>query len=214
MKTLKPFGPGLAAGLVRVTLCDRNPDVARAQAEAFGVIVGVEVMEGDLLALDCDALVSPANSFGYMDGGFDHLIDRFFHGEAQKAVQARVDDRYYGEIPIGSATVIEMKTRRFPHLVVAPTMRVPGEDLAGTINAYLAMRAALIAVLDHNRPSPGRIATLAVPGLGTGVGGMHCDESALQMRAAYDMIFGEGWRSIQHPVQAPFVLRPGREEAK
>lgn len=45
------------------------------------------------------------------------------------------------------------------------------------------------------------------PGLGTGVGGMAPDESALQMRAAYDMIVGEGWRSIQHPLQAPFVMR-------
>lgn len=31
--------------------------------------------------------------------------------------------------------------------------------------------------------------------------------SAVQMRAAYEMIVGEGWRSIQHPLQAPFVVR-------
>jgi hypothetical protein len=35
------------------------------------------------------------------------------------------------------------------------------------------------------------------------------EESALQMRAAYDMIVGGGWKQIQHPAQAPFVMRAG-----
>lgn len=103
-----------------------------------------------------------------------------------------------------------MGTRRFPFLVVAPTMRVPGDDLAETIHAYLAMRAAFMAVLDFNRAGPGRIRTLAVPGLGTGVGGMAHDKSAQQMRAAYDMIIAGGWRSMVHPSEAPFVMRHGR----
>jgi hypothetical protein len=98
-----------------------------------------------------------------------------------------------------------MPSARFPFLVVAPTMRVPG-DSRGTINAYLAMRAALIAVLDHNGGGAGRIASLAAPGLCTGVGWMSADESASLMRAAYDMIVGGGWRGITHPLQAPFAL--------
>ncbi len=72
MKTIKSFGRGLPGDTLRISLCDRNPDVARALAAAFLDVGGVEVMEGDLLGLDCDALVSPANSFGYMDGGIDH----------------------------------------------------------------------------------------------------------------------------------------------
>jgi O-acetyl-ADP-ribose deacetylase (regulator of RNase III) len=65
------------------------------------------------------------------------------------------------------------------------------------------------AILDLSRSGTGRIASVAIPGLGTGVGGMVPDESALQMRAAYDMILGGGWRSIQHPLQYPFVMRAG-----
>jgi O-acetyl-ADP-ribose deacetylase (regulator of RNase III) len=207
MKVIKPFGRKLPDGLVRVSLCDRNPDVAHALASIFQDIEGVEVLEGDLLDLDCDSVVSPANSFGYMDGGIDTHIDRFYDGEAQRTVLALIADRFYGELPVGSAAVLRMATRRFSYLVVSPTMRVPGDDLGGTINAYLAMRAALAAILDHDRDGAGRIGSVAVPGLGTGVGGMAPDESALQMRAAYDMILGQGWRSIQHPLQAPFVMR-------
>ncbi len=106
-----------------------------------------------------------------------------------------------------------MGTRRFPFLIVAPTMRVPGDDLGGTIQAYLAMRATFVALLDFNGDGPGRIRTLAVPGLGTGVGGMAFGESARQMRAAYDMIIAEGWRSIVHPSEAPFVMRHGGRRA-
>jgi O-acetyl-ADP-ribose deacetylase (regulator of RNase III) len=143
-----------------------------------------------------------------MDGGIEKQIDEFYEGAAQKAVLALIAGKHYGELAVGSAMIIEMTTHRFPYLVVSPTMRVPG-DISGTIHAYLAMRAALIAVLDHNASEPRRIDSIAVPGLGTGVGGMAPGESARQMRAAYDMIVGGGWKHIQHPLQAPFVLRAG-----
>jgi O-acetyl-ADP-ribose deacetylase (regulator of RNase III) len=209
MRTVKPSGRNLPDSLVRVSLCDRNPEVARALGGNFHDVGGVEVLEGDLLDLECDALVSPANSFTYMDGGIDQHIDRFYEGQAQRAALARIAERFYGELPVGVATIIEMASRRFPFLIVAPTMRVPGDDLSGTINVYLAMRAALAAVLDHNLGGTRRIGSVAVPGLGTGVGGMAPEESAVQMRAAYDMIVGGGWKQIQHPVQAPFVMRAG-----
>ncbi len=76
MKTVKPFGRGLADGLLRVSLFDRNAEVARALADAFREVAGVEVLEGELLGLECDAVVSRANSFGYMDGGIDAEIER------------------------------------------------------------------------------------------------------------------------------------------
>ena len=205
-RTLKPFGQCVATSL-RVSLSDRNSEVARALAARFDGLDGVEVLEGDLLDLDCNALVSPANSFGFMDGGIDQAIDRFYGGAAQRAVLDRIAERFYGELPVGSATVIGMPSVRFPFLVVAPTTRVPG-DSRGTINAYLAMRAGLIAVLDHNGGGAGRIASVAAPGLCTGVGWMSADESASQMRAAYDMIVGGGWRLVVHPAQAPFALGP------
>jgi O-acetyl-ADP-ribose deacetylase (regulator of RNase III) len=114
----------------------------------------------------------------------------------------------HGELPVGTATIIAMGTRRFPFLIVSPTMRVPSR-VSGTINAYLSMRAALVAMLDHNKGGIVRISSVAVPGLCTGVGGMPADEAALQMRAAYDMVMLGGWKQIIHPIQAPFALGLG-----
>lgn len=168
------------------------------------------MLEGDLLELDCDVLVSPANSFGFMDGGIDQAIDRSYRGAARRAVLDWIAEQFYGALPVGLATVMGMPSRRFPFLVVAPTMRVPG-DSRGTINAYLAIRAAFTAIFDHKRGLVGRIGSVATPGLCTGVGAMSANDSASQMRAAYEMIVIDMWRTIGQPAQAPFVLNLPRQ---
>src|SRR5262249_38319440 len=149
MKTLKPFGRADSAGL-RVSLGDLNPNVACALAEAFAGAAAVEVVEGNLLELSCDAIVSPANSFGDMGGGFDKAIDDFHEGGAQRRVMAAIAEEFFGELPVGAALVVEVPGRRwFSFVIAAPTMRVPG-SIAGSINSYLSMRAALVAVLRQN----------------------------------------------------------------
>lgn len=50
------------------------------------------------------------------------------------------------------------------------------------------------------------IRSLAVPGLGTGIGGMAHDEAAEQMRSAYDNVVGGKWRRITHAALAPYAL--------
>ena len=205
LSVLKPLGRDRPRGLVRLSLCDANLDVARSLADCFDDVAGVEVLHGDLFDLECDAVVSPANSFGDMSGGVDQRIDRFYDGAAQRESMKRIADRFHGELPVGAATIIELESRRFPFLIVAPTMRVPSR-VSETINAYLALRAALAVVVDHNRAGCSPISSVAVPGLATGVGGMAVEDAAIQMRAAYDMILLEGWKRIAHPVQAPFAI--------
>ncbi len=208
MKTLKPFGT-VPTDALRISLSDTNSDVALALASAFDVCEAVEVVEGNLLDLSCNAIVSPANSFGDMGGGIDKAIDDFHQGEAQRRVMAAIAEHHFGELPVGAAVVVELSTHRFPFLVAAPTMRIPG-SVAGSINAYLAMRAALVAVLRYNASGSRPIRSLAVPGLGTGVGGMGYDEAAEQMRVAYDSVIGGKWRDIIHAAQAPFAFRGHR----
>ena len=207
MKAIKTLGRKLDPDRLKLSLCDKNPEVAGLLADAFREIDGVEVLVGSLFDLDCDALVSPANSFGDMSGGLDQQIDRFYEEEAQRAAMDRINGRFHGELPVGVATILEMQSRRFPFLVVSPTMRVPSR-VGGTINSYLSMRAALVAILDQNNSGLRRIKSVAVPGLCTGVGGMPAEESALQMRAAYDMVVLGKWRQIVHPMMAPFALGP------
>lgn len=211
MKVVKPFGNKLAPGVPRLSLCDQNADIVSEWLRAFGDVDAVEILEGNLLDLDCDALLSPANSFGDMSGGIDKAIDDFYQGAAQWAAMRAIQDRFLGELPVGMAVILEMESLRFPYLIVSPTMRVPGR-VGDTINAYLALRATLVAVVRHNRLSERKIESIAVPGLCTGVGFMGYAASARQMRTAYDNIVGEGWKEVMHPAMASFALGSGGKQ--
>src|SRR5262249_17113407 len=111
--------------------------------------------------------------------------------------------------------IAELPASRFRFVVTAPTMRIPG-SVRGSINAYLSMRAALVAVLRHNAAGQQPIRSMAVPGPGAGVGGVNPGGPAEQMRASYDNVVGGEWREVVHPIQAPYAfgtirraLRPG-----
>ena len=204
MITLKPFGP-VADHALRVSLGDLNENVADRLAYHFHGVPAVEVVQGNLLDSGCQAIVSPANSFGDMSGGIDKAIDDLHGGDPQRLVMAAIREHYFGELPVGAALVVELSAGRMRFVIAAPTMRIPG-SVQGSLNAYLAMRAALVAVLRHNASGARPIRSLAVPGLGTGVGGIDPDEAAEQMRVAYESVIGGRWGEVVHPAQAPFAL--------
>lgn len=136
-----------------------------------------------------DAIVSPANSFGYMDGGIDVALIGRFGASLETALRARINEKHYGELPVGQAILLPTTDAEIPFLIVAPTMRVPG-DVSDTVNVYLAFRAALIAALAWNEGSDTAIRTLLVPGMGTGIGQVPPQRAARQMRFAYDTVLG------------------------
>lgn len=175
--------------LLNIHLRDINADLVAAWQTAFAGLPGVKVSAGDILEQEADAIVSPANSFGHMDGGIDLAYSYFFGWDLEAGLRKRIVEKHFGELPVGQAAVLPTGHARIPYLVSAPTMRVPG-SIAKTLNVYLAFRAALIAVLEHNAQEPSSIETLLVPGLGTGIGEVPFERAARQMRAAYDAIIG------------------------
>jgi O-acetyl-ADP-ribose deacetylase (regulator of RNase III) len=170
-----------------IHLRDINVDVVEAWRAAFADVEDVEVSLGDIFAHEADAILSPANSFGHMDGGIDLLYSRYFGWDLQTNLQTILAEHHYGELPVGQAIVLATGHARFPFLVSAPTMRVPAR-IDQTVNVYLAFRAALSAVLSHNAGADEKIQSLLVPGLGTGVGAMPPTRAARQMRLAYNAI--------------------------
>ena len=56
---------------VKFYLRDRDADVVRAWTKHFADTPQVEASQGDIFDVPADAIVSPANSFGFMDGGID-----------------------------------------------------------------------------------------------------------------------------------------------
>ena len=204
LKTRKSIGTRPHPLVIRVV--DRDPTTCRAFAAAFNDFNYVGVHEGDLLDSEADAIVSPANSFGDMSGGVDRAIDEFFEGEAQRRTQRGIRDQFFGEAPVGHAMIFAMNSRRFPYLIVAPTMRIPGLA-AETINAYLAMRAVLVRVMKHNQMSERPIGSIGVTAFCTGTGGMAAAESAEQMRTAIIQVLEDRWQEVTHPMLAPYQVR-------
>ena len=174
--------------LDQLLLVDRHGPLVRAWEAAFEDHEEARIVEGDFFAYPADAMVSPANSFGIMDGGLDAAIrDTLGHG-VQRAVQARILADFHGELPIGTAVLVETGHASWPFLIAAPTMRVP-ESVAQTVNAYLAFRAVLLAVRAHNASDhETEIRSVLCPGLGTGIGALDPTRCALQMRLAYQQV--------------------------
>jgi O-acetyl-ADP-ribose deacetylase (regulator of RNase III) len=166
----------------------------------------VPIRAGEILKARADALLCPANSFGDMSGGLDRAIDLHFDGKAQPAVQEAIREAFLGELPVGCAILVPLRKRSIRFLVVAPTMRIPGLLGESSLNAYLALRAALVAVARFNPGPEPPIRRLACPGLCTGVGGMKPQDSAKQMAAAYRSVVLGRWRDAAHPAMAPFAL--------
>lgn len=165
-------------------------DLFEAWRDVFEGIPGVAVEHGDILGRRGDALVSPANSFGYMDGGLDLKISQYFGWALEDRVRATLLDEWFGEVPVGQALITPTEHELVPFLITAPTMRVPS-DVSTTVNAYLAFKAVIQCVLDFNRRAETlRIETVLVPGLGTGEGRLSPRRCAEQMLEAHKVCLG------------------------
>ena len=153
-----------------------------------------DISQGDIF--DCpirDAIISPANSFGFLDGGIDAVFaKRWPH--LQTKLQNHLSKKLFGELPVGGAEVIRIhdldsSLKDYTWFISAPTMRLP-DQITETINVYLAFRAALAAIKNHNLDNGEQITTIVCPGMGTGIGKMPFQFAAVQMLAAYLNVIG------------------------
>src|SRR5262249_19467164 len=172
---------------LKIFLRALDPQMIVAWQAAFGEVASVECRIGNILDFTADGVVSPANSFGYMDGGIDLAYCNFFGPGIETHLQRHIQTQHYGELPVGQAVVVETHHHSIPFLVSAPTMRMPGV-IEDTVNAYLGFRAALLAVRRHKGSTARPLRSLLSPAFGTGVGGMDFGRAARQMAAAYRVV--------------------------
>jgi O-acetyl-ADP-ribose deacetylase (regulator of RNase III) len=164
-----------------------------------GDLPGVSFHCGSILDVHCEAVVSPANSFGFMDGGIDHVYSRHFGWHVQRRLQEAILTRHHGELLVGQAEVVSTDDARMPFVIAAPTMRVP-MILRQSVNAYLAARAVLLLIkfgkfwdgVFAGEPVSTVVKTVAFPGLGTGVGMIGPNTCARQVAAAIqEVVMGQ-----------------------
>jgi O-acetyl-ADP-ribose deacetylase (regulator of RNase III) len=172
---------------MKIILSGIEQPLLQAWRAACGSLPDVSIVQGSILDLEIDAIVSPANSFGFMDGGIDGLYRMFFGDQIELMVRRAIWEQHGGELVIGEAVVVATSHETIPKLIAAPTMRVPMRLGAESVSPYLATRAALRAALAD--PS---IKAIALPGMGTGVGGVPAEISAVQTRQAIeDVVLGK-----------------------
>jgi len=126
------------------------------------------VERGDITRIEADAIVNPANSRLVMGGGVAGAIRRAGGSEIEiQAIQS-------APVRIGDAVATTAGRLRAKHIIHAPTMSRP----AMNTNASNIEKATMAALRKANEL---RLTSIAIPGMGTGVGGVPFQEAAETM---------------------------------
>jgi len=208
---------------MQIILTAVQPSLAKAWTTFCGDLDFVRVHQGSILDVKCNAIVSPANSFGFMDGGIDGVYMDYFGRDIQLKVRRQIFDYHHGELLVGAATIVETDNENIPFLIAAPTMRVP-MILRESVNPYLAARAVFL-LIRHGIFQTGKyegkriadyVSVVAFPGLGTGVGRVGFNTCARQVRAAIDDVvldryqMPKSWAEASERHQLLYTDRPRR----
>jgi O-acetyl-ADP-ribose deacetylase (regulator of RNase III) len=132
--------------------------------------ISISITHGSILDVEADAIVNAANSSGVMGGGVAGVIKR--------AAGQGVEDeaRRRAPIAVGKAVLTSGGATKFRGVIHAPTMLQPGMRIPAA-NVGSATKGALIEADAHGLES------IALPGMGTGVGGVpHRDAAATMIR--------------------------------
>lgn len=180
---------------MKIILTAVEKELCEAWKTFCGELPDVEIYHGSILDLSVDAIVSPANSYGFMDGGIDLLYSHKFGWHVQEKLQKIIREKHHGELLIGQAEIVETDDSQIPFVIAAPTMRVP-MILKDSVNPYLAARAVFLLIKHGNFFVGNRqneavskfVETVAFPGLATGVGRIGFNTCARQMQKAIEDI--------------------------
>jgi len=130
--------------------------------------VKIKIIQGDITNLEVDAIVNAANSYGYMGGGVAGAIKRAGGQEIEMEAVSKAP------IPVGSAIITKAGRLKCRYVIHAPTMEQPA-SLIDVGNVKEATKAALECADENN------LKKIAIPGMGTGVGGVPRDKAAKAM---------------------------------
>ncbi len=167
-------------------LCDRNNPLCDAWEREFSGMPLVTVHLDDFFSVEADIMVSGGNSHGFMDAGLELAISLKIGWHVQERLRELLLREQDGVLPVGQAVSIPTDDRRWPMLILAPTMWVP-LDVSRTLHPYLAARAALRFYREIDQREP-QMRHLLMPGLGTGLGRVTPGVCAGQMRRAYEEV--------------------------
>lgn len=146
----------------------------------------VSVERGDITQIQVDAIVNPANSRLIMGGGVAGAIKRAGGFAIEEEAMRRAP------VAVGEAIATTAGKLQARYVIHAPTMSRPAMDTDLT-SVEKATTAALRAAREL------RLSSIAVPGMGTGVGGVPVQVAAQTMVEAIRRHLSEG-TTLKHVV--------------
>jgi O-acetyl-ADP-ribose deacetylase (regulator of RNase III) len=183
---------------MEIYLIDIDKKITDAWQRVFEGVGNIKIIHDSIFNYPADALVSPANSFGFMNGGIDFAISKNLGWHIEKKLQKIIREKHFGELLVGQAEIVETDHKDFPYLISAPTMRTPMTILRSP-NVYLAMKAILVLIkektFDDGLFIRDKVKTIAISGLGTGVGQVPPLVAARQMRIAWEDVVNEKYKT-------------------
>lgn len=129
---------------------------------------------------DVECVVSPANAFGIMDGGYDEAITDWFGDQLQDRVQDYILRHYYGEQPVGTSFFLDADMDG-QSLIHTPTMRYP-HPIADPTVIYHCMRSTLMCARENG------VESIVIPLFGGATGKVPPRVIAYMMHRAYEQL--------------------------
>lgn len=168
---------------LKIYLLDRNLNMCVSWINHFYNLPNVEIVCMDFADFmkshnDVDCVVSPANAYGFMDGGYDLAITKYFGNELQMKVQEYIRENLYCEQPIGTSIIVDIPNTNGLKLIHTPTMQVPSLIKDYQI-IYHCMRSTLITALSSE------VKSIVIPAFGGCTGGVPIDKVSEMMWCAY-----------------------------
>ncbi len=175
-----PSGPIPA----KICLLERNVQKCQFLELYFDSAPEVEIICDDfqhfMKMRQVQCVVSPANAFGLMDGGYDLAITEWFGDQLQKRVQQYIIHHFYGEQPVGTSFLIDAG-KDGQSLIHTPTMRTPQRILDPQV-IYQCMRTTLMCAAEYS------IESIVIPMFGGLTGGVRPQLVAGMMWRAYQQL--------------------------
>lgn len=201
---------------MKIYLLDINKEMTDAWSKYF-LQPDVEIVNYDFATFmnkhpNIEAIVSPANSFGLMDGGYDKAITNYFGSQLMETVQSVILKDWFGEQPVGTSISVPILNRFYykyieedekaiqqnPILIHTPSMRTPEQIIDSRI-VYQCMRTTLIEAIKQG------VDSIVIPAFGGLTGRVPYDVIAKMMFLAYNQIYNQpkelGWGYAMHIAQ-------------
>ena len=144
----------------------------------MGVADKVDLLQGDLTEMDCDAIVNAANNDLVLGGGVAGAIRRKGSEQIQQECNA------IGSIPVGGAAITSGGNLKARWVIHAASMQLGGATTAKALRGATAHSLRIAAQRG--------LKSIAFPAVGTGIAGFPMQECAeIMLREVVEHLKGE-----------------------